>query len=163
MRGSRLNNMEKIIKYIEKHMNGYASPDHGLKHWRSVEKLGNYLADINGADKKIVTLFAYMHDLGREHDDEDAEHGKRSALIVQELFDKKIINITPEQYKKLIYACQFHPLEMAQSDDITIQTCWDADRLDLWRVGIEPDPKLLFTKEAKTPKIILMAKDGLLG
>jgi uncharacterized protein len=29
------------------------------------------------------------------------------------------------------------------STDKTIQTCWDADRLDLGRVGIFPSPKFL--------------------
>ena len=34
-------------------------------------------------------------------------------------------------------------------DCITINTCWDADRLDLGRVGITPDSKYLFNAEAK--------------
>ena len=29
------------------------------------------------------------------------------------------------------------------SEDATIQTCWDSDRLDLGRVGIFPSPKYL--------------------
>ena len=33
--------------------------------------------------------------------------------------------------------------------DITVQTCWDADRLDLGRVGIRPHPKYLCTAVAK--------------
>jgi uncharacterized protein len=37
--------------------------------------------------------------------------------------------------------------------DNTIQTCWDADRLDLGRVGIVPDPSRLCTAAAKEPAI----------
>jgi hypothetical protein len=33
--------------------------------------------------------------------------------------------------------------------DITVQTCWDADRLDLPRVGIQPLPQFLCTEAAK--------------
>jgi len=31
----------------------------------------------------------------------------------------------------------------------TVATCWDADRLDLGRVGIKPDARYLFSDEAK--------------
>ena len=41
----------------------------------------------------------------------------------------------------------------------TIQTCWDADRLDLGRVGITPDPSWLCTEAAKRPEVIAWA-DG---
>ena len=34
------------------------------------------------------------------------------------------------------------------SDDPTIGCCWDADRLDLPRVGMQPDPALLSTEAA---------------
>ncbi|MBT5083254.1 MAG: hypothetical protein HOM62_22025 [Rhodospirillaceae bacterium] len=38
--------------------------------------------------------------------------------------------------------------------DITVQTCWDADRLDLGRAGIVPDPRYLCTDAAKEPRMI---------
>jgi uncharacterized protein len=41
--------------------------------------------------------------------------------------------------------------------DITIQTCWDADRLDLGRVGIVPDPARLCTVAARDPDLIRWA------
>ncbi len=43
--------------------------------------------------------------------------------------------------------------------DITVQTCWDADRLDLGRVGITPNPRWLCTACAKDPATILWADD----
>ena len=48
-------------------------------------------------------------------------------------------------------------LQAAGVGDVTIQTCWDADRLDLSRVGIRPDPKKLCTKAAKDPAMISWA------
>ena len=38
--------------------------------------------------------------------------------------------------------------------DITIQTCWDADRLDLGRIGIRPNPTYLGTKVARDPTFL---------
>jgi uncharacterized protein len=36
-----------------------------------------------------------------------------------------------------------HHSEGAVHADPTVQTCWDADRLDLGRVGVMPDAKFL--------------------
>ena len=38
--------------------------------------------------------------------------------------------------------------------DITVQTCWDSDRLDLGRVGIKPMADKLCTKVAKKNEVI---------
>jgi uncharacterized protein len=35
--------------------------------------------------------------------------------------------------------------------DVTVQTCWDSDRLDLGRVGIVPRPERLCTVQARDP------------
>ena len=42
---------------------------------------------------------------------------------------------------------------------MTIETCWDADRLDLGRVGITPHPSHLCTEAAKRPETIKWADD----
>ncbi|MFM7531655.1 MAG: hypothetical protein ACKO5J_04035, partial [Rubrivivax sp.] len=41
--------------------------------------------------------------------------------------------------------------------DVTVQTCWDADRLDLGRVGIRPSPRYLCTPAARQPETIARA------
>lgn len=42
----------------------------------------------------------------------------------------------------------FHDAEREnESDEPTIGTCWDADRMDLPRVGIQPDPQKMSTQE----------------
>ena len=38
--------------------------------------------------------------------------------------------------------------------DITVQVCWDADRLDLGRVGIKPAPQRLCTASAKSVDVL---------
>lgn len=128
--------------------------DHGISHWRNVLKIGNYLAKETKADIKIVNLFAYLHDSKKENDAYDPEHGRKAAVFAQELFAKKLLPLSSEQLDKLVFACQYHADAVAKSNDITIQTCWDADRLDLWRVGVMPDKKLLNTDFAKQDEII---------
>src|SRR5262249_24487970 len=48
----------------------------------------------------------------------------------------------------LYYACAWHERGRV-SDDPTIGACWDADRLDLPRVGTQPMPELMSTEEGK--------------
>ena len=156
-----MSNQEKeiLLNYVKNNIPEQVSSLHGLSHLERVEKIGHFLADKNGADKEVISLFAYFHDLGRLDNGEDIEHGARSAQIVRDLYSQKLIDITDKQYQQLVYACLHHSITTASSDDITIQTCWDSDRLDLWRDGIEPNPELLFTAEAKKPATIFWAKD----
>ena len=49
----------------------------------------------------------------------------------------------------LVTACRIHNGGMPQSDP-TLAVCLDADRLDLGRVGITPDPLRLSTVTAKS-------------
>lgn len=123
--------------------------NHGLSHWRKVEENGLNLAKENGADKLVISLFAYLHDSRRENEDEDEDHGLRASHLLDELIEAEVISISDLQYQQLAQALIWHNSDLARSDDITVQTCWDADRLDLGRVGMTPDPKRLFTKEGK--------------
>ena len=44
----------------------------------------------------------------------------------------------------LTNACDLHTDGLTEADP-TVQACWDADRLDLFRVGIRPRPDRLCT------------------
>ena len=61
----------------------------------------------------------------------------------------------PDEKEKelLIEACKYHSDGLIDAD-ITIQTCWDSDRLDLGRVGIKPSPDRLCTVVAKRNEVI---------
>ncbi|NBQ41773.1 MAG: hypothetical protein EBU23_04210 [Mycobacteriaceae bacterium] len=52
-------------------------------------------------------------------------------------------------FEQLFEACRYHT-EGEFSNDVTIQACWDADRLDLGRVWIVPDPKRLGSDAARS-------------
>jgi hypothetical protein len=49
-----------------------------------------------------------------------------------------------DRFELLYYACVWHT-DGEHHDDPTIATCWDADRLDLGRVGMVPDPDFMST------------------
>jgi len=122
---------------------------HGKWHWEKVEKNALSLAKKTPkADRLVVQLFSLIHDVKRENEDHDPEHGRRSALYAKELFELGKLPISEEQLSKLMEACKHHN-DGKVTDDPTIGVCWDADRMDLTRVGIIPDPKLLSTKAGK--------------
>jgi uncharacterized protein len=56
----------------------------------------------------------------------------------------------------LTYACAHHSEGFTEAN-ITVQTCWDADRLDLGRVYIKPDPKRMCTDAAKSQALLKWA------
>lgn len=137
------------------------APDscHGPDHWERVERLGHMIAEKNGADKKVISLFAYLHDARRENDDHDPDHGVRAALLLDELIEKAVIELSDTQYQQLSEALSLHNRDDASSNDITVQTCWDADRLDLWRCGFIPNPDLMFTDFGKSEEMINYARN----
>ncbi|HQX89496.1 MAG TPA: hypothetical protein PKY03_03770 [Moraxellaceae bacterium] len=120
---------------------------HGAKHWARVKRLGRYLGAEHGADLEVVTLFALMHDSCREDEDRDIEHGSRASLLVREM-NGVLYGINDFQENQLAFACEGHS-HGGMSHDITIQVCWDADRLDLGRLAIQPDPRRLGTETAQ--------------
>ena len=99
-----------------------------------------------GADKAVLSYFAYFHDCMRENEGRDKGHGPRGAVLAMKYRD--IIPLNDVQFKQLTDACKGHTYG-TRPQCITINTCWDADRLDLGRVGIDPDADYLHNEEAK--------------
>ncbi len=116
---------------------------HGPAHWRRVERNGLLLATRTGADTDILRLFALFHDSRRENDGSDDGHGMRGAQYCATLRGT-LFDLSDGRFQLLHYACVWHT-EGKYHDNPTIATCWDADRLDLGRVGIIPDPKYMST------------------
>ena len=96
----------------------------------------------------VVGLFAYLHDVCREGDGYDLQHGERSAVLVGQLRDTLLKDLSDRQIKQLSEACRLHTVEH-KTGDPTIDACFDADRLDLGRVGVTPDPERLATEIGK--------------
>jgi uncharacterized protein len=126
------------------------SYDHGERHWRAVARAGLDLAPkVDGCKPLIVLLFALFHDARRENEFYDPEHGSRGAELSRQLLRER--SLLSEEDERLLYeTCRDHN-GAAPSENPTVGTCFDADRLNLWRVGITPDEALLSTTAAREP------------
>jgi len=120
---------------------------HGPAHWKRVERNGVLLASRTGADVTVVRLFALFHDSKRENDMTDPEHGLRGAQYARTL-KGSLFDLDDRRFALLDYACTWHT-DIDHSDDPTIGSCWDADRLDLGRVGMIPNRNLMSTDFGK--------------
>ena len=120
---------------------------HGPEHWARVERNGLYIAEKTGAHKTIVQLFAVFHDCKRINDNIDPGHGLRGAEYAAKI-KNELISISADDFDKLYYACEWHTDQDA-TDDVTIAACWDADRLDIGRVGFIVDPEYMSSKPAQ--------------
>ena len=126
---------------------------HGLSHWSRVRN-GLKISQYNGANKRVIELFSFFHDLKRENNNRDIHHGLRSSQFIQTL-SNDLLKITDSERELLTFACMHHNHSRdIKTDDITILTCFDADALDLGRVGIMPDPARLSTDIGKDKQFI---------
>ena len=100
-------------------------------------------------------MFAVFHDSGRQNENIDTGHGYRGAELAKKLrgtfFELEDLDF------ELLYTACCHHTDTHFHENITVQACWDADRLDLGRVGKTPIPDYIGTAFAKEPEIIAWA------
>lgn len=140
--------IQTIISQYPLHVSG----PHGPSHWARVLENGAHLAQLTGADLEVVQLFAVLHDSRRTNEGVCYEHGQEAADFARTLRSTHI-HLDDDRFELLYDACAHHT-DGGTDADITVQTCWDADRLDLGRVWIIPDPGKLCTGPARDPKLI---------
>jgi uncharacterized protein len=136
----------------------YALPwdgHHGIAHWARVLENGLRLAGETSAIIEVVSLFAILHDSRRVNEVTDPDHGPRAAEFASSLRGP-LFDLPDHDLGLLHRACSGHTHERTHPD-VTIRTCWDADRLDLGRVGITPHPSRLCTEAARRPEMIKWA------
>jgi uncharacterized protein len=133
---SRLYRVTEVVRREFVHIRWHGV--HGSRHWARVRLHGLAIAAKTRASAPVVELFAFLHDARRQDEWGDPGHGARSAELVREL-GAQILGISREEEDLLAYACRHHSGGMVDAD-VTVQACWDADRLDPGRVGIIPDP-----------------------
>lgn len=124
---------------------------HGMPHWARVLETGLRLAGMTGADSAVVTLFAVLHDARRINESTDPGHGARGAALARRLRGV-CVSLSDVAFSLLEEACEGHTAGLTDAD-VTVQTCWDADRLDLPRVSIHPDDAFLCTSAARTDEV----------
>ncbi len=97
---------------------------------------------------RVVRRFAYLHDRCRYNDGKDIEHGARAAEMVLTMRETYLSDLTDDEINLLERACRLHTVEH-RTGNLTIDTCFDADRLDLGRCGIKPDPDKMATERGR--------------
>lgn len=130
---------------------------HGLPHWARVCGHGRRLAAALDLDPTVPIWFAFLHDSQRMNDGRDPGHGQRAAdFAVRLRHDGYLPELHPSDFERLCEALRTHS-DGHTAGDRLVQVCWDADRLDLGRVGTRPLPQRLCTPQARSPEVIELA------
>jgi uncharacterized protein len=150
-------NLSDLLEHILEQYTLPVGGIHGVVHWARVLENGRRLSQDTGANLEVVSLFAVLHDARRFNEHHDPGHGPRAADFARKVRGQRF-DLADQDFELLHRACAGHTHELTHPD-VTIQTCWDADRLDLGRVGTTPDPRYLCTAAAKRREMIFWA-DG---
>ena len=125
---------------------------HGVKHWIQVYHYTQFLAKSYNIESEVFLLFSLLHDSKRENEYEDIEHGIKAARSIEAYQNQGLILLSNEDTERLIFACanhtkadKSHPLYQ----DLVVQICLDADKLDIGRVGVIPHESHFLTDVAK--------------
>ncbi len=136
----------ELLAEIKKHYQLNWHGTHGIIHWSRVYDNGIKLSEQPGVNSKVVQLFSIFHDSQRHNEHTDPQHGNRGSQLAIKLRDHLPIN--DHELDLLTTACSLHT-SAQNHENITVQACFDSDRLDLGRVGNYPIPDLLCTPLAK--------------
>jgi uncharacterized protein len=120
---------------------------HGPSHWQRVDTFGLDIAKTCGADLMVVRLFALLHDSCRQDDSADLDHGPRAAEMLDRIVPT-IFSLDQNRFELLKQAIRLHTSGLTTNDP-TIGTCWDADRLDIVRVRMTPSAQYMSTVAGK--------------
>lgn len=142
------------LRTIQQHVLGCHDAEicgyyHGPDHWARVGVHCAATSRAFGIDPLIPTIFALTHDSQRESDGDDPNHGPRAAQWIQSERMGFFAFLDDAQIEELTRACELHSEGLTEDVAPAVMACWDADRLDLGRVGIHPAPEYLCGAYAK--------------
>ncbi len=124
--------------------NDCSDPGHGSRGATFAASLRGVLIDLPDEEFELLSVACALHSDGRTHvDQRSPAHGRAESECREDLRDEPTGGIRGMQARG--------------TADLTIQTCWDADRLDLGRVGIVVRPARLCTAAARDAKLIAWA------
>lgn len=128
-----------LLSEVQQGATHASSPLHGDKHWRAVAAAGIEIAGNNFEQRAVALAFGMIHDCQRLNDDWDPEHGLRAASWASR--SQQLAGLIGKEGRNLVsQACLDHENGFTSNDE-TIGLCWDADRINLWRVGVCPDQR----------------------
>lgn len=141
----------ELLAEIKKHYKLRWMGTHGIIHWNRVYDNGVMLSEQAGVNPNVVQLFSVLHDCQRKNEHKDPQHGYRGSQLAIKL--RAQLPINEDEFQLLTTACSLHT-SAETHDNISVQACFDSDRLDLGRVGNYPNPDLLCTPMAKQKETI---------
>ena len=124
---------------------------HDIEYWFRVIINGRLIA----ADIEVIEHFALLHDMVRKDEKWGSLHGNRSVQFALSL-SGSWIKLNRFQMQQLTEACRDHSMGHL-SKDLTIQACWDADRLDVGKLDNMPNHTYPATNIASDPKFVKTA------
>src|ERR687897_2157668 len=138
----------RLVDAVLERSTGKHSSIHGESHWQRVAAAGlALLPKTPAADPALVFLFALFHDSMRLNDNYDPQHGPRGAALARELRGEAF-DLGDAEMGLLAFACEEHT-NGGIGPDPTVGVCWDADRLNLWRVGVITGPRFPFAEAGR--------------
>lgn len=136
---------EKLREYCAQRTPIWQLRIYGVEHSDRVAANGQRLL-VPGANLNVITAFAYLHDAERNNSETDPGHGNRAALLVDRIRNQYLTALTDTEIDLLKEACSVHS-DTHGTGNPTIDICLDADRLDLPRLGIIPNPEQMATEQ----------------
>ncbi len=118
---------------------------HGISHLRRVAILSGRLANAVGEVVEAAVVMGFLHDCARKNDGNDLEHAHDSAVLARELTERFYPHLDVD---RICDAIEGHAGGEVTTDPLSA-CLWDADRLELKRIGRTIDLDLLSTKVAK--------------
>jgi len=123
--------IEDIQTFAEKcFSNSWGS--HDWEHTRRVYNLCVHIGQVEGADMEVLKIAAYLHDVGRSHQDESRGsvcHAEKGAEIATELLDR--YPISPEQKANVLHCIRSHRFRgNCLPETLEAKILFDADKLD---------------------------------
>jgi uncharacterized protein len=98
----------EFIAYLQKTYQLSWHGIHGWAHWVRVCENGLRLARLNGANETVVALFAFTHDMARQSDGSDYDHGKRAAQRIRTELQGTYIHLSDLELKQMEEAVSLH-------------------------------------------------------
>jgi len=130
--------IETMMAFAKNHFSG-AKFSHDWEHTLRVYKLCMHIGRIEGADLEILTIAAYLHDVGRAHQDKlkgSVCHAEKGAEITRDML--KTYPIPEEKKENIIHCIQSHRFRNSHHPQtLEAKVLFDADKLDaIGAVGI---------------------------
>lgn len=123
---------DPVIEALREKIRGYDRGGiHGSGHWERVLCFAEKILKGEGIESREVLIAALMHDIGREKDNNNPEHGERGARIARKILEEMNPGINIDLVCDMIRRHN----DPTDGDYIELMILKEADRLDMYRMG----------------------------